>query len=234
MTTMLIENKETSMNSNLENFETELALLEASDTSAFPPNTSEDEIMKRATNNMDLLLASLFRLAKSQGKVGKVTLPKQVTVLPRQKPLPRKKPETRWEKFAKEKGINKKKRERLVLDEETGEYVPRWGGRSAQNNKKVNWVEELKEGDDPTVDKFIEKREKKKLRVLKNERNRLKNIERGIEVAQTATGSLGKFDERRKDEPKMRKRKVQKGRNEEISDNLSRDKKILESVLNKA
>lgn len=34
---------------------------------------------------------------------------------------------TRWERFAKTKGINKKKRPAMVYEEATGEYKPRFG-----------------------------------------------------------------------------------------------------------
>jgi regulator of ribosome biosynthesis len=54
-------------------------------------------------------------------------LPKPTTVLPREKPAPKPKEETRWEAFAKEKGIKKRKRERMVWDEEKKEWAPRWG-----------------------------------------------------------------------------------------------------------
>ena len=48
-------------------------------------------------------------------------------MLPREKPAPKAKEETRWEAFAKEKGIKKRKRERMVWDEEKKEWAPRWG-----------------------------------------------------------------------------------------------------------
>jgi regulator of ribosome biosynthesis len=47
--------------------------------------------------------------------------------LPRANPLPQPKPLTKWEKFAKEKGIKKKKRERMIYDEDHQEYRPRFG-----------------------------------------------------------------------------------------------------------
>ena len=42
---------------------------------------------------------------------------------------------------------------------------------------------ELEEGDDPTVDKFQEKRREKKLRVLKNKEAQLKNLQGGARAA---------------------------------------------------
>lgn len=42
--------------------------------------------------------------------------------LPRGKPIPKPKPLTKWEKFAKEKGIVKKKRSKLAFDEATQDW----------------------------------------------------------------------------------------------------------------
>jgi regulator of ribosome biosynthesis len=71
---------------------------------------------------------------------------KEATKLPRAKRIPEPKPETRWEKFAKEKGIKKKKRERMVYDENTDQFAPRYGYKrvgSAEEGlpiMEVRWV----------------------------------------------------------------------------------------------
>jgi regulator of ribosome biosynthesis len=50
------------------------------------------------------------------------------TILPREKPCPIEKGKTKWEKFREEKGLPaRKKRSRLVFDEITNDWVPRWG-----------------------------------------------------------------------------------------------------------
>ena len=55
---------------------------------------------------------------------------------PREKPLPKKKPMTKWEAFAKQKGINaKKKKSRMVWCEVTKSWKPRWGYMSAKKAK---------------------------------------------------------------------------------------------------
>lgn len=68
-----------------------------------------------------------------------LTLPPPTTILPRHKPLPAAKPPTKWELFARKKGIgkyskdptarmaDKERRKKLAYDEVTGEWVPRWG-----------------------------------------------------------------------------------------------------------
>lgn len=44
-------------------------------------------------------------------------LPKPAYIVPRSKHAPKPKPPTKWEAYAKEKGIQKKKKTRLVWDE---------------------------------------------------------------------------------------------------------------------
>lgn len=134
-------------------------------------------LKKRATENMDLMLKSLFALAKSQEKVSSCTLPTPSTRLPRYKPLPMKKPETRWEKYAKDKGIQNKKRDRMIWNEESQEWKPRYGYKSQKNQEQEAWVVELNDKDDPTEDKFLAGRRDKKLRTLKNKKKQLRNME---------------------------------------------------------
>lgn len=63
---------------------------------------------------------------------------------------------TRWERFAKDKGIRKRKRGRMVFDEIKKDWVPRWGAYSIKKNeKKANYIMEVKEGDDPYEDPFV-------------------------------------------------------------------------------
>ena len=77
----------------------------------------------------------------------KLPKPLPKSLLPRQRPVPKPKPETRWERFAKEKGIEKKKRGRMVWDEAHKDWRPRWGyGRA--NDETKDWIIEHK-GDGP-------------------------------------------------------------------------------------
>ena len=134
------------------------------------------------------LVSGLFSLERGEsGEKRLVKLPPPRTRLPRQKPLPKPKPETRWEKFAREKGIVKsKKRSRLVLDEETKEYKPRFGKDRANANEPQ--VIELKPGDPLDVDPFQRHRDEKKMKLLKQKGRELKNQER----AARETGGGGK------------------------------------------
>lgn len=62
----------------------------------------------------------------------------------------------------------------MVFDENTGDWVPRWGARSIKKNKeKQNWAIELKPEQRNDSDPFKEKGLQKE---LKNEREKLKKI----------------------------------------------------------
>ena len=84
----------------------------------------------------------------------------------------------RWEKFAQSKGIVKKKRSKMVWDEATQQWAPRYGYGRANNpkDKLQDWVIEAKPGDDPSVDPFearaTERRTKLGKQKAQQERNR--------------------------------------------------------------
>lgn len=83
-----------------------------------------------------------------------LTLPARQTAVPRHKPLPTPKPPTKWDLFARKKGIGKynplaKKKGRLIFDEASGEWVPRHGFKprkkdpDGQNQAQDDWLVEL-------------------------------------------------------------------------------------------
>ena len=84
---------------------------------------------------------------------------------------------TRWEKFAQEKGIKKKKRDRMVWDERTKEWKPRWGYKRS-NDDTGDWAIPVGANDDPYMDPFAERKLAKKERVLKNQMKQMANLER--------------------------------------------------------
>lgn len=62
-----------------------------------------------------------------------VSLPEPKIVVPREKPIPKEKPLTKWEKFRLERGMPaRQKRSRLVFDPVTNDWLPRWGHKSAK------------------------------------------------------------------------------------------------------
>lgn len=91
------------------------------------------------------LLSSLFALPTTSGPAGpQFTLPAPTTILPREKPLPKPKPLTKWERFAKEKGISHKRTERDEWDDEKQEWVRRWGRGGKNRQAEDQWLHEVK------------------------------------------------------------------------------------------
>ena len=190
----------------------------------------EKELERLTRDNTQLFINKLWELdtERIDGSVI-AKLPDPVTILPRAKKIPTPRPPTKWEQFAKKKGIKKRKKDKLVYDEDAKEWRPRFGYRSKQNQEK-EWVVEAK-GDEAPDEAFMKRTHEKKERVAKNEYNRLKNIARAtgkkvannmdsvppVEatrdqrpqkkdldkasiLAKASTASLGKFQEAAKNE----------------------------------
>ena len=106
-----------------------------------------------------------------------VTLPQPETLFPRFHKMPKKKALTRWEKYMKEKGIQKKKkRSKLVYDEVSGDWVYRYGAKGIKKiREKFDVVREVKPGEDPYSDPWEKDKLQKKLKRQKQELNEVKN-----------------------------------------------------------
>ncbi|KKZ65815.1 hypothetical protein EMCG_01200 [[Emmonsia] crescens] len=88
-----------------------------------------------------------------------LSLPPRTTLLPRFKPLPTPKQPTKWELFARKKGIGKynknlgsgggsaetERRKKLVYDEASGEWVPKWGYKGKNKRGENEWLVEVDE-----------------------------------------------------------------------------------------
>ncbi|KAA0704572.1 Ribosome biogenesis regulatory protein -like protein [Triplophysa tibetana] len=152
------------------------------DTREFKGNNREDLLRSLARENTQLLINELWKLPTERVKdVIVAKLPEPTTPLPREKPLPKQKPPTKWEQFAKLKGIQKKKKTNLVWDEVHKEWKRRWGYKRAKDDTK-EWLIEVPENADPKEDQFAKRNVAKKERVAKNEFNRLKNIARAQKI----------------------------------------------------
>jgi regulator of ribosome biosynthesis len=100
---------------------------------------NEDDMMNRAKTNLIFFYQELFKLTTQQKGEDEekrdfdkaednVTLPKIITILPRAKPIPKPKAQTKWEKYRLEKGIQpRERRGRMVYSENAADWVPRWG-----------------------------------------------------------------------------------------------------------
>lgn len=74
-----------------------------------------------------------------------IQLPAPEAHLPREKPVPKEKEKTKWERFAEKKGIkNKRKEGKLVFDEAKGDWVPKYGYKG-KKTEDGDWLVEVDE-----------------------------------------------------------------------------------------
>lgn len=123
----------------------DLGNLAAFDLNPLPSTTpSESQLQAVARDTTQLLVDELLALPRTRSIEGVfIKLPAPTSLLPREKPLPKPKPPTKWELFAKKKGIQKKKEPNTVYDAEAGEWVPRWGYKGANKKAENEWLVEL-------------------------------------------------------------------------------------------
>lgn len=131
--------------------------------------------------NVQLLLNKLFKQPSEDApdNMGRIAdLPDPMLQLPREKPVPKPKPLTTWEKFARTKGITKKsKRAKMVWDEQKQEWAPRHGYKRA-NDEMDSWAIPAEEGEQTGVlDPWKRASDAKKERVAKNKKQQLKNAQ---------------------------------------------------------
>ncbi|KAH8866870.1 Ribosome biogenesis regulatory protein isoform 2 [Schistosoma japonicum] len=110
-------------------------------------------------------------------------LPKPTFRLPREKKIPSSKELTKWDKFARLKGIQNRKKSRKVWDPVSESWKPRWG-KDRVDDVKDKWVLEVPDNADPYEDQFAKLSQAKKERRAKNELQRLRNIARTVKAGQ--------------------------------------------------
>ncbi|KAL0892797.1 hypothetical protein ABMA27_014495 [Loxostege sticticalis] len=186
-------------------------------------SSKKDTYLQSLTrDNTQLLLNKVWELPTERiDEAVVVRLPQPTTILPRAKPVPKPKPLTKWQEFAKAKGITKKKKDKLEWDEQLQKWVPLYGFKKAAAEKEKNWLIEVPQNVNPMTDMYEKKATEKSEKVSKNELQRLKNIARarkvkiprvGIPVtsdkasatqlataatvAKASTASLGKFQDK--------------------------------------
>ncbi|KAI0312590.1 RRS1-domain-containing protein [Amylostereum chailletii] len=184
----------------------------------------EQCLQSTARDGIQVLLASLFTLPTQSSPDGPLAkLPPPTTQLPRAKPLPKPKPPTKWEKFARAKGIQQTKREKKVWDEEKQEWVNRWGWGGKNKELETQWLTEVPANAETDFDPSKKARDERKARVAKNERQRHQNlaraqgqgpksereehksaIEHTLATTRLSTASMGKFDKKLEGEKKLR------------------------------
>lgn len=144
----------------------------------------EDSLAEVARDGAQSLINQLLTTCPLQSTKDGVllTLPAPSTRLPREKPVPKPKEPTKWERFAAKKGIKPKTREQrknLTFDEESGDWKRKWGygglNKKGQNDPIVEVdmkaERERKEGTTVRGDSRRERKENMK----RNERKMRKN-----------------------------------------------------------
>jgi regulator of ribosome biosynthesis len=121
----------------------------------------------------------IFNCPTETSELGPVaTLPAEILKFPREKRVPDAPTQTVWEKFAKDKGIKNKKRERMVYDEVEQDFRPRYGYKGANSRIEEHAIVEVKAGQDPNEDPWALARDEKKRRVEKNKLQQVRNVDR--------------------------------------------------------
>ena len=154
-------------------------------------------LLARARDNTQFLFNKIWQLKRKIVKDAVCAeLPeKELYRLPREKPvciydcicviqiihfqIPPPRAPTRWEKFAREKGIKKTPKSKKVYDEPTESWKPAYGYRRG-NDETKDWMIEIPRQKDPMRDYFGERIEKKKERIDRNEYQQMKNQMRAI------------------------------------------------------
>lgn len=139
------------------------------------PLSTEEDMATAAASGIAPLVTALFALpvvpSTTGGRV--VALPAPSTVLPRTLPPPSPAPLTKWEVFARAKGITKKKRERVVWDEATSSFKVRHGYKRVEKNPQ-SWIVPHKEGmghaDEGKEEPFAPRKAARRAAVEKNAR----------------------------------------------------------------
>jgi len=170
---------------------------------------NKDEYLQSLSrDNAQLLFNEIFQLPTISDDNGVMAmLPVPTTLLPREKPLPKPKPETRWEKFAKAKGIVNRKKERMVYDDASGEYKPRWGYKAINDDGTKDWIIEVPAGANPMEDQYGTRREAKKERIDKNDKRRQRNMEEAAVATKMDQKAVNKGDRPNMDNVRSMKRR---------------------------
>ncbi|KAK4217044.1 ribosomal biogenesis regulatory protein [Rhypophila decipiens] len=161
--------------------------LNLSTSSSDEPRQREQDLANIARDGAQSLVNQLLTVCPISATADGVllSLPQPHTPLPREKPIPQPKPETKWSAFAKRRGIAPKTREQrknLQYNDETGEFERKWGYKGANKagqdapiiELKAAKEENRKEGTTVRGDKRREIREK----IKRNERSMRKNLKR--------------------------------------------------------
>jgi regulator of ribosome biosynthesis len=158
--------------------------------------TRDAYLTELARDNTQILINAIWQLPTHRvEEVVVATFPPPTYKLPREKPLPEPKAETKWEKYAKEKGIvKKKKKDRVVWDEVVKQWVPQYGYKKKVVEDQKNWCIPIKETANPILNPHEELEKEKSERKAKNELQRLRNLARAKNINVPTVGAVTPSD----------------------------------------
>lgn len=162
-------------------------------------NDSLKAIARDGTQSLLNQLLTTCQITSTAANGVLLNLPKPATDVPRHKPLPTPKAPTKWELFARKKGIgkysskpgaalaDKERRKNLVYDEASGEWVPKWGYKGKNKDMDNQWLVEVNEKDWKKEEDAAAKgssirgmsRTERKQKIKRNERKMRANESRG-------------------------------------------------------
>jgi regulator of ribosome biosynthesis len=128
--------------------------------------------------SLQVLIGHIFKLPVERSDVGPIAqLSEPTTVIPREKPFPKERPETKWEKFRRNKGIPKRKKSSRVWDNDVKDWRYRYGNKR-KNDERLEWVVEDNENalrESGAEDPFIMKKNEKKEKIEKQRKKQVSN-----------------------------------------------------------
>uniref|UniRef100_A0A672Y7Q5 Ribosome biogenesis regulatory protein n=1 Tax=Sphaeramia orbicularis TaxID=375764 RepID=A0A672Y7Q5_9TELE len=146
------------------------------EVAVFRQQKKDEFLLALARDNTQLLINEIWKQPTERVEEAIVAkLPDPVTPLPREKPPPKAKPPTKWEQFAKLKGIQKKKKTNLVWDET----------RVAKNEfNRLKNIARAQKGKAPGLGLTPKAQQSKD------------ELARAVSVAKSSTASVGRFQDR--------------------------------------
>lgn len=175
-------------------YQFDLGLLTSINPNPLPSSSlSSTHLLSRTRDGVQSLVNKIFQLPITRDpEYGPLAaLPTFSTKLPREKSLPKPKPLTKWEKFAKTKGIQSKKKDKLIYDEDQQKWVPRWGFQGANKDADNQWIHELKNNGDTDLDPAKTARKERLAKVKKNESQQRANLARAAASSSAPTAKSG-------------------------------------------
>ncbi|KAF6841468.1 ribosome biogenesis protein [Colletotrichum musicola] len=164
----------------------DLGLLLANDPNPLELDKSaiEESLAATARDGAQALINQLLTTCPLQSTSDGVllSLPPPSTPLPREKPVPKAKEPTKWERFAAKRGIKPKTREQrknVVFDEDSQEWRRKWGYKGMNKKGEDDWCvevdaeKEMNRAEGTTI--RGDKRRERKERIKRNERKMRKN-----------------------------------------------------------